>query len=390
MIFQEPIMPELSIVIPAFNEERVIGICVKKAKEAFQRHRIDGEVVVADNNSTDQTSRIAETCGARVILAPKQGYGSSCIAGLEAARGQYLIMGDADDSYNFSEIMPFLERLREGREFVIGNRFRGKIEKGAMPFLHRHLGTPVLSSIVNLFFRTKFGDINCGMRGMTKSAFERMKLRALGMEFATEMVIKAALIKLKIDEVPCNLYKDKRNRAPHLKTWTDGWRHLRFILLFKPQLTFFVPGIFLFCLGGGGMCLLAWRDIVNPNLWPMIHQRHMLSLMLIFLLGTQIISLGIGARAFGYSNYFEKESRSMRLILDYFSLERGVALGLFLIILAAIMFGYLFTTSFFGIFPNIPDLSRLNLGIFAITFFMTGVIAIYTSFMVSLFYLKLK
>ncbi len=234
-------MIRLSIIFPARNEEKTIGICIAKALKALELLvGQEGEVIVADNGSSDRTGLIARGCGARVIRIEKRGYGNAVTAGLHAAKGKYLIVVDADAAYDPEEaIPPFFMKLKERYDFVIGNRFKGSIEKDAMPFLHRYLGTPVLTRVVNLFFKTRIGDVNCGMRGITREAFQKMRLRAAGMEFATEQVVKASLLKLKIAEVPCNLYKDKRGRKPHLRTWRDGWRHLRVILLLAPGGPFF-------------------------------------------------------------------------------------------------------------------------------------------------------
>ncbi len=220
----------LSIVIPALNEERTIGIVIEKALRTMNRLGIKGEVVVADNCSVDHTRQIGEDSGARVISVPERGYGSALQHGFSVARGKYFLMADADDSYNLEEIAPFIDKLNEGYDFVMGNRYRGKFIPGANPFLHRYFGTPVLTFFMNWFFKTNVGDVNCGMRAIRKEAYERIYCQALGMEFASEMIIKAALKKLKIAEIPCTLSLDKRGRAPHLKTWADGWRHLRFML----------------------------------------------------------------------------------------------------------------------------------------------------------------
>jgi glycosyltransferase involved in cell wall biosynthesis len=224
---------QLSIVIPALNEEKTIGIVVNKAFNSIKRLGITAEVIVADNNSTDKTSSISASLGARVVFVPFEGYGSALQGGIAAAKGDYILIADADDSYNLEEIKPFLDKLNEGYEFVIGNRYQGQKIKGAMPFLHRYFGTPVLTFIMNMLFQTGIGDINCGMRTFRKSAYEKMSCQATGMEFASEMVIKAVFLKLKITEIPCTLYLDKRDRHPHLKSYSDGWRHLRIIWLFK-------------------------------------------------------------------------------------------------------------------------------------------------------------
>jgi len=278
---QEPL--KLSIVIPALNEEKTIGICVSKALKAIKDIGVPAEVLVADNGSTDATVRAAEQLGARVKAVPAKGYGNVLMGGFLAASGEYLIMADADDSYSFEEIKPFYDKLQQGYDLVVGNRFKGKIQKGAMPFLHRYLGTPVLTALMNCFFRTGIGDTNCGMRGMTKEAFRKMHLKAGGMEFATEMIVKASVLKLKIAEVPCNLYRDKRGRKPHLNTWGDGWRHLRFMLIFTPTWTFLVPGALITLLGLTAMTALFLRDILCQSCLQFLGQRHMLSSLVAFL-----------------------------------------------------------------------------------------------------------
>ena len=235
--------PEISIVIPCLNEANTIGICVAKAKQALLENKVSGEVIVADNGSTDGSQKIAENAGAQVVTISQIGYGAALCGGILASSGEFIIMGDGDDSYNFLEIEPFLNEWKNGTEFVIGNRFVGGIENGAMPWLHQYLGNPVLSFIGRLFFQNGFGDFHCGMRGFTREAFEKMNPNTAGMEFASEMVVKASLLQLKSKEVPIKLYKDGRGRPPHLNTWRDGWRHLRFLLLFSPRWLFYYPGL---------------------------------------------------------------------------------------------------------------------------------------------------
>ena len=234
MIEEDPVQMAdqilLSIVIPALNEEKTIGIVIEKALRTINKLGIKAELIVVDNGSTDNTSPISRKFGARVINVPARGYGNVLQHGFKAAEGKYILMADADDSYNLEEIEPFVDKLNDGYDLVIGNRRKGKFIRGASPFLHRYLGTPVLTFIINLLFKTDIGDVNCGMRAIRKEAYEKMQCKSLGMEFASEMIIKAALNKLKITEVPCTLYRSKRGRPPHLKTWSDGWRHLRLIL----------------------------------------------------------------------------------------------------------------------------------------------------------------
>jgi glycosyltransferase involved in cell wall biosynthesis len=241
--------PELSIVIPCLNEERTLGETIRLALEAIRISGLRGEVVVSDNGSTDRSVAIAEEGGARVVTCTQKGYGSALIDGIRGSRGTYIVMGDADATYDFREAVPFVEALKGGADLVMGTRLRGTIDKGAMPFLHRWLGTPVLTFLINRFFGTRISDCNCGMRAFTRKAFDRLGLVSGGMEFASEMIIKAALFGLRIEERPCSLHRDTRGKPPHLKTWRDGWRHLRFILLFAPDMVFAVPGWFLLGLG---------------------------------------------------------------------------------------------------------------------------------------------
>ena len=232
----------LSIVIPCLNEEVTLAASIGMAKEAIAMSGLPGEVIVADNGSTDQSIAIATREGARVVPVDRRGYGYALMAGCRAARGEYIIMGDADATYDFREAVPFLEDLQAGADLVMGSRLRGKIEDGAMPFLHRYLGTPVLSRLIKGFFRLNITDCNCGMRAFTKSAYERLALVSGGMEFASEMIVKAGLYRMTVKERPCSLLKDRRNKPSHLRTWRDGWRHLRFILLFAPHVVFQIPG----------------------------------------------------------------------------------------------------------------------------------------------------
>lgn len=240
---------ELSVVLPCLNEATTVGTCINKAMAFIEEHGISGEVIVADNGSSDGSREIAHDLGARVVLVEEKGYGSALRGGIEAARGKYIIMGDSDDSYDFTSLMPFLAKLREGYDLVMGNRFKGGIQPGAMPPLHRYLGNPVLSAVGRLFFHAPCGDFHCGLRGFSKDAVERLNLQTTGMEFASEIVAKASLYHMKITEVPTTLSRDGRDRPPHIRSWRDGWRHLRFMLLFSPRWLFLYPGILLIFLG---------------------------------------------------------------------------------------------------------------------------------------------
>jgi glycosyltransferase involved in cell wall biosynthesis len=240
---------DISIVMPCLNEVITLPSCIKKAQEAIAMTGLAGEVVIADNGSTDGSQALATSLGARVVHIRQRGYGAALVNGLEAAYGRYLVMGDADDSYDFREAVPMVKRLQAGAGLVMGTRLRGKIEAGAMPWKNRYLGTPVLTWILNRLFRGRFSDVNCGLRAFTKETFQKLQMESSGMEFASEMLIKAAILGVKTDEVPITLAKDGRNRPPHLRPWADGWRHLKYILLFAPKALFLLPGFFLLALG---------------------------------------------------------------------------------------------------------------------------------------------
>ncbi|MFL6129087.1 MAG: glycosyltransferase family 2 protein [Mycobacteriales bacterium] len=246
---------ELSIVMPCLNEAETLRCCIEEAHGFLRRNGVTGEIVIADNGSTDGSREIAVTCGVRVVDVPTTGYGAALQAGIAAARGRYVVMGDADASYDFGHLEDFLDRLRSGDDLVMGNRYRGGIERGAMPALHRYLGNPVLSFLGRLFFRSSIRDFHCGLRGFDRAAIENLDLRTTGMEFASEMVVKAELSGLAISEVPTRLRPDGRSGATHLRSWHDGWRHLRFLLLYSPRWLFLYPGI---ALTLGGLAVMAW------------------------------------------------------------------------------------------------------------------------------------
>ncbi|HEX3084827.1 MAG TPA: glycosyltransferase family 2 protein, partial [Pyrinomonadaceae bacterium] len=253
---------ELSIVMPCLNEAETLEVCINKARGFIEKYGIDGEVVIADNGSTDGSQGLATKCGARVVDVVAKGYGSALMGGIRAARGRFIIMGDADDSYDFVNLMPFVEKLREGHDLVMGNRFRGGIKPNAMPPLHKYLGNPVLTFIGRLLFKSPSGDFHCGLRGFRKESAMELDLRTTGMEFASEMVVKMTLNKKRIAEVPTTLSKDGRSRPPHLRSWHDGWRHLRFLLLYSPRWLFFYPGLAAIIIG-----LVTWAYLLpSPQL----------------------------------------------------------------------------------------------------------------------------
>jgi hypothetical protein len=381
---------ELSVVIPALNEERTIAHCVEKAKKALAALGTPGEVLVADNGSTDRTREVASALGARVVPVEGRGYGRALRGGFAAAKGRYLIMADADGSYDFEQAPRYVERLREGRDFVVGNRFKGRIAPGAMPFLNRYLGTPVLTAVMNLLFRTGLGDVNCGMRGLTKSAFDRMGLKADGMEFATEMIVKASLLKMRIAEVPCDLGKDLRDRPPHLRRWRDGWRHLRFMLLFSPTGTFLAPGLAFGALGALGLIAVTARDVLAPDAALWLGSRHILTALLFWLTGTSVLGLGVVAQEADYQERFDAGNPVVAFLHRTFSLEKGLIIGAALIAAGLLTLAYFPLSYYAGLFPKGGDTVRLDFAVIAIAAVLTGVQCAFTSFALGLFYLRVK
>lgn len=325
---------ELSIVMPCLNEARTVGICVSKALQFLREQGISGEVVVADNGSTDGSQEIAARAGARVISVKEKGYGNAIRGGVAASRGKYIIMGDSDDSYDFLNLGPFLEKLREGYDLVMGNRFKGFIAPGAMPASHRYFGNPVLTAIGRILFRSPCGDFHCGLRGFSREAYEKMDLYTEGMEFASEVVVKASLLGMRIAEVPTTLVPDGRGRPSHLRSWRDGWRHLRFLLLYSPRWLFLLPGLVM-VIGGGllGTLLmgssLTFGDVVS-DLGALV------GLSISTVLGFELILMGLFAKVLGVrERLFPKDDKTERF-LQRAKMEIGllVGLGIFLLGLA--------------------------------------------------------
>jgi len=280
---------ELTILMPCLNEAATLSTCIRKARQFLTSQNIVGEVLIADNGSQDGSQEIAATHGARVISVPVRGYGAALIAGIKQAKGRFVIMGDCDDSYDFSDLGGFVAALRQGAQLVMGNRFAGGIRPGAMPILNRYLGNPILSFLGRLFFRSAVRDFHCGLRGFDRAAVLKLGLKTTGMEFASEMVVKASLAGLRIREVPTILWPDGRARAPHLRPWRDGWRHLRFLLLFCPRWLFFYPGAVFLLIGLLGMSLLSSGPVSLPTLGFGIHS--LLYMMVAIVLGVQLLIL---------------------------------------------------------------------------------------------------
>ena len=316
---------ELSIVVPCLNEVETLASCIQKAQGAIARLGLFAEIIVADNGSTDGSQALARELGARVVDVPRKGYGSALIGGIAAAQGRFVIMGDADDSYDFSAIGPLVDRLRDGYDLVMGNRFAGGIQRGAMVWSHRWVGNPVLTFIGRVFFHTSVGDMHCGLRGFRKDAYERLRLRATGMEFASEMVIKASMQRMKIAEVPVTLRPDGRSRPPHLRTWRDGWRHLRFMLLFSPRWLFLYPGVVLFVAGLiAGAALETGPKRVGAVVFDV---DTLLLAAFACLIGYQLIVFAVFTKAFAMEQGFHPPNPAYRRMFDYVSLETGLVIG---------------------------------------------------------------
>ena len=331
---------ELTILMPCLDEAATVGSCVQKARAFLQRVGMAGEVLVADNGSRDDSRTLAERAGARVIEVAQRGYGAALAAGIAAARGRLVIMGDADDSYDFAQLDGFVEMLRRGYPLVMGNRFKGGIRPGAMPPLHRYLGNPVLSFLGRLFFRVPVGDFHCGLRGFDRQALLSLGLRTPGMEFASEVVVKAALAGWRIAEVPTILYPDARGRPPHLRSWRDGWRHLRFLLLFSPRWLFLYPGLMLLTLGSALTTVLYFAPLRFGHFGLDIHS--MLYASAGALLGMQLCLFALFARVSAQAAGLLPAQATLQKLLAWLTLERGLLLGLGIALLGLLWSGAAF------------------------------------------------
>jgi glycosyltransferase involved in cell wall biosynthesis len=324
---------QVSVILPCLNEAETMETCVTKAVTTLRALGLRGEVVVVDNGSADGSPEIAERCGARVVHEPRRGYGSALMRGAEEARAPFIIMADADDSYDLTDLSRFVDGLAAGNDLVMGTRIRGSIEPGAMPWLHRWIGNPILTGLLNLLFRAGVSDAHCGMRAFTKDAYRRMQLQTTGMEFASEMIIKAALGNLRIAEIPITLHPDGRSRPPHLRSFRDGWRHLRFMLLFSPTHLFVLPG--LLCIALGLVPLIALTGGPRRVFGLNFDVHYMVVGSLLTVLGFQIVTTGLFAKAYSHAARLYVSDRTLQVLLRYFSLERGLVLG-----------GVLFTAGF--------------------------------------------
>ncbi|MBX3386347.1 MAG: glycosyltransferase family 2 protein [Phycisphaeraceae bacterium] len=329
---------EVSIVMPCLNEAQTIGRCVEAARRCIESHGLVAEVIVADNGSTDGSQAIAERAGARVVAVASKGYGNALLGGFNAARGKYLIMGDSDLSYDFGESMKFVERLREGYDLVMGNRFDfkggGGIKPGAMPFKNRYLGNPLLSWIGRVLFNCPVRDFHCGLRAFTREAFESLRVRTTGMEFASEIVIKATLRRMRITEVPITLHKDGRDRPPHLRPWRDGWRHLRFMLCLSPRWTLFVPGLLLVLIGAALGASVAFGPLVVAGVSFDVHT--LIAASLAVIVGSQWVGTALLMRAFALESEIGPPSPRLDRWVRHFTLEKGLLAGVSLCVIGMI------------------------------------------------------
>lgn len=372
--------------MPCLNEAETLASCIKKAQRWLNRNHVAGEIIIADNGSTDGSQIIATVLGARVVDIEEKGYGSALRGGIEAAQGKYVIMADADDSYNFSNLSPFLEKLRAGYELVMGNRFAGGIMPGAMPPLHKYLGNPVLTGIGRLFFRSPCGDFHCGLRGFSRAAVMKLDLRTSGMEFASEMVVKSTLNNLSIIEVPTTLSPDGRSREPHLRSWRDGWRHLRFLLLYSPRWLFLYPGALLMLLGlATGLWLMPGPRTVGHITFD-VHT--LLYAAAAVVTGFQAVNFAVFTKIFGVTEGLLPPDPKLEKAFKYVTLELGLIVGLTLFISGLLLSIYALSDWGAHSFGSLDPTKVLRLVIPAATAMMLGSEIVLSSFFLSVLGLK--
>jgi len=371
---------EVSVILPCLNEEETIGICIRKATECFKKNSICGEVIVVDNGSTDSSTEKAKSEGAQLIFEKNRGYGNALRAGIESAHGKYIVIGDADDTYDFLEIGKFVDLIRKGYDLVMGSRFKGKILRGGMSWSHRYIGNPILSGMLNLFFHGRISDAHCGLRAFTKQAYQKMNLRTTGMEFASEMVIHALKKNLKIGEMPITYYP--RKGESKLSSFRDAWRHIRFMLLYSPNYLFLLPASLIFLFG----IILLVRLLLGPiwlfgRFWD-IHV--MVFSSIITILGWQVLNLGLCAKMYAYHIGLELTGFTQKII-KMFSLEKALLLGG---IISLIGFGFSFYVFIVWAKAGFGELAQVKTAIVSLTLIAMGVGTIFSSFLVSMLEIK--
>jgi glycosyltransferase involved in cell wall biosynthesis len=365
---------ELSIVMPCLNEAETIGLCIDKANKFLLSSNINGEIVIGDNGSTDGSQEIAKQLGAVVVNVKNKGYGNASRGAIDASKGKYIITADTDDSHDLLNLDEFVTKLREGFDLVVGNRFKGEKNKESMPFLHRYLGNPILTFIGNLFFKTHIGDFHCGLKGFTKEAYNKMKLETTGMEFASEIIVKASMLKLKITEVPTTVFPAGRTRKPHLRSFPDGWRHLRFLLLYSPKWLFFFPGIFLSFLGLISTIFILFNRNEYQLKWLPLTSS-------LFLISFQFVIFYALTKIYATNHGLIPRTNSYNKLFDYFTLERGLLVGLIFTLV-----GFLLTLFVFG--DNIEMLQSLKIIVPSSTLIALGIQLMLFSFFFSILGLK--
>jgi glycosyltransferase involved in cell wall biosynthesis len=374
----------VSVVMPCLNEEETIGPCIQKAWEGIHLLGLAGEVVVADNGSTDRSVEIAHSLGARVVKQPVKGYGSAYQKGIDEARGDFIVIGDSDLSYDFLDIPRFVRPLLEGFDLVMGTRLKGEISPGAMPWLHRYIGNPLLSGFLNLLFRTGVSDAHCGMRAFTRKSWERMGLRSRGMEFASEMAIQAGKKKLRITEIPIVLYPDGRTGRPHLKSFRDGWRHLRLMLLLSPIALFLIPGLLLLLLGLVLLIIPSFGIVYFYGIGLDVHTMVLGSLLAIQ--GFGIFTLGLFSRLYATLEGFD-ESKFIRRLLSLFSLNKGLLIGMVIALMGFfinILVVYRWASHNFILDNNL----QLRPALWGLTLMVLGIQIVFASFFISFLLIK--
>ncbi len=377
---------EVSVVLPCLNERETVGVCVAKAMAALQSAGIHGEVLVADNGSTDDSIELAQSAGARVVNIEQRGYGNALRGGILAARGVYVLMADSDDSYDFGHIPRFVEQLRNGSDLVMGNRFLGGIHRGAMPVLHRYLGNPVLTAIGRLFFHSPSRDFHCGIRAFRKDSYDRMDIRSTGMEFASEMVVKASLLRMNVSEVATTLSPDGRSHPPHLRTWHDGWRHLRFLLMYSPRWLFLYPGIASILVG---LTACFWLLPGPRRIGDVVFDVHTLAYAFgSMLVGFQLLAFAVFTKVFAITEGLLPEDPRLNRMFDFIKLETGLIVGGLFVLLG--ISGSLFALSTWArsSFGPITSANILRIVLLSVFALVLGPQIIFSSFFLSILGLR--